>query len=135
MSRVFRTRAFSKWLKKSDLDDVDLCSAVAEMERGLIDADLGGGVVKKRIARPGRGKSAGARTVVATRHGSHWFFVHGFDKNERENITKPELDAFRELAGKLLPMADRQIADLLTDGELTEICSDEEEKQNSGNRA
>ncbi len=70
-------------MRKTELSDPVLCAAVEEMERGLIDADLGGGVVKKRVALPGRGKSGGARTLVATNKGNRWFFVFGFEKNER----------------------------------------------------
>ena len=67
MRRVFKTRPFARWTRKTDLDAAALCRAVAEMERGLIDADLGGGVLKKR----------GARTLVATHRGDRWFFVFG----------------------------------------------------------
>lgn len=63
------------------------------MQAGLIDADLGGCVVKKRVALPGRGKSGGARTLVATNKDNRWFFVFGFKKNERTNINKKELEA------------------------------------------
>ena len=93
MKRVFRTRHFSRWMRKTELSDPALCGAVSEMERGLIDADLGGGVVKKRVALPGRGKSGGARTLVATNKGNRWFFVFGFEKNERPNVTAKELEA------------------------------------------
>ena len=66
MRRVFKTRHFSRWMRKTELTDSALCAAVSEMAAGLIDADLGGGAVKKRVALPGRGKSGSARTLVAT---------------------------------------------------------------------
>lgn len=66
MKRVFKTRHFSRWMPKTELTDAALCEAVAEMAQGLIDADLGGGVVKKRVGLAGRGKRGGARTLVAT---------------------------------------------------------------------
>jgi hypothetical protein len=66
MRRIFKTRHFSRWMRKTELFDEALCTAVSEMNEGLIDADLGGDVVKKRVALPGRGKSGGARTIVAT---------------------------------------------------------------------
>jgi len=66
MRRVFKTRHFARWVRKTDLTDDALCKAVSEMAAGLVDADLGGGVLKKRVALPGRGKSGGARTLVAT---------------------------------------------------------------------
>ena len=91
MHRVFKTRHFSRWLCKTALTDSALCAAVTEMAAGLVDADLGGGVFKKRVALPGKGKSGSARTLVATQKGKRWFFVFGFEKNERDNVTPTEL--------------------------------------------
>jgi hypothetical protein len=65
MRRVFKTRHFSRWMRKTDLTDVALCAAVVEMAAGLVDADLGGGIVKKRVALPSRGKSGSVRTLIA----------------------------------------------------------------------
>jgi hypothetical protein len=70
---VYRTRSFSRWARKQRLSDADLCEAVREMRQGLYEADLGGGLLKKRIARPGRGKSGGFRTIVATNRANLWF--------------------------------------------------------------
>ncbi|MHB1618513.1 MAG: type II toxin-antitoxin system RelE/ParE family toxin [Sulfuricella sp.] len=75
MKRVFKTRHFCRWMRKTELTDNALCAAVAEMAQGLVDVDLGGGVVKKRVGLAGRGKRGGARTLVATNKGSRWFFV------------------------------------------------------------
>ncbi|MEI8162138.1 MAG: type II toxin-antitoxin system RelE/ParE family toxin [Betaproteobacteria bacterium] len=91
MKRVFKIRHFSRWMRKTELTDRVLCGAVAEMDRGLIDADLGGGIVKKRVGLAGRGKRSGARTLIATNKGDRWFFVFGFEKNERANIGDDEL--------------------------------------------
>ncbi|MEY3146143.1 MAG: hypothetical protein RL342_1814 [Pseudomonadota bacterium] len=102
MKRVFKTRHFSRWMRKTELTDSALCSAVAEMAQGLIDADLGGGVVKKRVGLAGRGKRGGARTLVATNKGNRWFFVFGFEKNDRANIGADELEALQDLAHDLL---------------------------------
>ena len=74
MRRVFKTRHFSRWMRKTELSDLMLCNAVAEMALGLIEADMGGSVVKKRIALPGRGKSDSARALIATNKGNRWFF-------------------------------------------------------------
>lgn len=90
MNRIFKTRHFQRWMRKTELTDQVLCTAVAEMVQGLIDADLGGGVVKKRVGLAGRGKRGGARTLVATNKGSRWFFVFGFEKNDRANIDDDE---------------------------------------------
>lgn len=86
MERVFRTRNFTRWMRKSGLTDAALCKAVKEMVAGLVDADLGGGVVKKRIALPGRGKRGGARTLVATNNGNRWFFLFGFEKTNGQTL-------------------------------------------------
>ena len=94
--RVFKTRVFERWMQKIDLSDDLLLNAVDEMERGLIDADLGGGVFKKRIALPNRGKSGSVRTLIATNKNDRWFFVLGFEKNQRDNIGKIELIALKE---------------------------------------
>src|SRR5690606_1307676 len=81
--RIFRTRTFSRWMRHSGLTDSALRQAVFEMAQGLYDADLGGRVVKKRIALPGQGKRSGARTIVATTMAERWFFLYGFRKNEQ----------------------------------------------------
>jgi hypothetical protein len=122
MKRVFMTRHFSRWMRKTGLTEAALCKAVAEMERGLIDADLGGGVVKKRVALPGRGKSGGARTLVATNRGDRWFFLFGFEKNERDNITARELQALQAIAADLLKLAASDLDAQVDTGALQEIC-------------
>lgn len=126
VSRVFKTRPFNRWMRKSRLSDRRLCEAVAEMQRGLIDADLGGHVVKKRVALPGRGKSGSARTLVGTNYKDRWFFLYGFEKNERANIDDGELAALREIAKTLLALKDIHIAAAITSGELLEICNDDQ---------
>ena len=124
MKRVFKTRYFSRWMRKTELTDRALCSAVAEMAQGLIDADLGGGVVKKRVGLAGRGKRGGARTLVATNKGNRWFFVYGFEKNDRANITDDELEALKDIAEELLARTGRQLDEAVQDGSLQEICHD-----------
>ena len=78
--RIFKNRPFARFARKSGLSDAGLLKAVRDAERGLVDADLGGGVIKQRIARPGGGKSGGFRTIVLFRSGARAFFVHGFAK-------------------------------------------------------
>jgi hypothetical protein len=124
MKRVFKTRHFSRWVRKTELTETALCKAVAEMEQGLIDADLGGGVVKKRVSLPGRGKSGGARTLVATNRGDRWFFVFGFEKNERDNIAARELQALQAIAADLLKLAASDLDAQVETGALQEICHD-----------
>jgi hypothetical protein len=122
MRKVFKTRHFNRWMRKTELTDAALCVAVEEMVSGLIDADLGGGIVKKRVALGNRGKSGGARTLIATNKGTRWFFVFGFEKNERANIDDTELAALQELAAVLLTQSAAQLAIAAADGALTEIC-------------
>jgi hypothetical protein len=122
MPRVFKTRPFSKWMRKTDLTDGALCLAAREMQSGLVDADLGGDVVKKRVALPGRGKRGGVRTLVATRRASRWFFVFGFEKSEKANVTITELEALQWLAKQLLGLTGPQVALAVQDGSLQEIC-------------
>ena len=124
MKRVFKTRYFTRWMRKTGLSDDALCAAVAEMAQGLVDADLGGGVFKKRVGISGRGKRAGARTLVASNRASRWFFVFGFEKNDRANISDEELEALKELAAQLLARTAKQLDDATNDGSLTEICND-----------
>ena len=124
MTRIFKTRHFARWMRKTELTDLALCEAVAEMAQGLLDADLGGGVVKKRVALPGRGKSGGARTLVATNKGSRWFFVFGFEKNDRANISDSELEALQDLAHDLLARTESQLDLAVQECALEEICHD-----------
>ncbi len=121
MIRAFKTRHFQRWMRKTELSDALLLEAVTEMVAGLIDADLGGGVVKKRIGLAGRGKRGGARTLVATNKGNRWFFVFGFEKNERDNISNEELEGLQELASSLLALTASRLDAAVTDGTLQEI--------------
>lgn len=111
------------------MPDAVLCTAVAEMVAGLVDADLGGGVYKKRIAMPGRGKSGGARVLVGTNRGTRWFFLFGFEKNERSTIDDRELLSLQKAAAVFLAMNSNHLERAIEAGELTEICH--EEKPNS----
>lgn len=126
MNRVFRTRSFTRWMRKAGLTDEVLCVAVSEMAQGLIDTDLGGHLVKKRLALPGQGKRGGARTIVATKMADRWFFVLGFAKNERANIDAAELKALQELAKHYLGFDDLQIEQAIDSGVLTEVRHDDE---------
>ncbi|NBT69255.1 MAG: type II toxin-antitoxin system RelE/ParE family toxin [Betaproteobacteria bacterium] len=128
MKRVFKTRHFSRWMRKTDLIDTALCNAVEEMEQGLIDANLGGGILKKRIGYAGKGKRSGVRTLVATNKGGRWFFVFGFEKNERANIADDELQALKDIAEQLLARTGSQLDEAVEDGLLKEICDDNKKK-------
>lgn len=98
--------------------------AISEMEKGLIDAELGGGVVKKRVPRPGRGKSGGTRTLLATNKKDRWFFLFGFEKAERANVSLKELEALKAIASDLLALKLSELDGLVKQGALQEICRD-----------
>ena len=119
--RVFKTRVFNRWARREGLIDRELCGAVAEMQQGLIDARLGGGVVKKRIARSGQGRRGGYRTLLATNLRDRWFFMFGFAKNERDNIDDDELRMLRQLAAVYLGLHDAAMSEAGKRGELVEI--------------
>jgi hypothetical protein len=119
--RIFKTRYFQRWMQKLELSDALLLNAVAEMERGLIDADLGGGVFKKRIALPNRGKSGSTRTLIATNKNDRWFFMLGFEKNQRDNISDKELRFLKEFAADLLTISDARLLNALESKDLWEI--------------
>ncbi|MES2994218.1 MAG: type II toxin-antitoxin system RelE/ParE family toxin [Pseudomonadota bacterium] len=121
---IYMTRWFARWAGKQDVSDASLCAAALEMTNGLYDADLGGGLFKKRIARAGQGKSGGFRTLVATNKGSRWIFVFGFPKSERGNIGRDEGEALKKLAAHLLSMSPPMLAMALRAGELTELICD-----------
>ena len=122
--RVFKNKAFSKWAAKEGLGDEALLAAVDEMERGLIDAELGGHVVKKRVALAGRGKSGGVRTLLAYKVGNRAFFVYGFAKNARANISADELKALKHLAKELLEYSDKALTEAIKHGALIEVEND-----------
>ena len=109
-------------MRKTELTEEALCLAISEMEKGLIDAELGGGVVKKRVPLPGRGKSGSTRTLLATNKGSLWFFVFGFEKSERANVNPRELEALKALAGDLLKLSPTNLDSQVTREVLQEIC-------------
>ena len=122
MRRVFKARYFARWMRKTELTDALLCSALSEMAAGLFEADLGGSVIKKRVALPGRGKSGSARTLVATNRGSRWFFVFGFEKNERANISPRELEAVQLIAADLLRLTSGELDSHVASEAMKEIC-------------
>lgn len=119
--RIFKTRAFIKSIKKVELSDGALRDAVDEIQNGLIDAELGGMVVKKRVALPGRGKRGSARTIVAAKKDDRYFFLWAFEKNQRGNISARELQALREYACDLISMGEENLQVALRENDLEEI--------------
>lgn len=123
---IYKTQWFDRWARKQGLTTPQLCAAVREMAAGLYEADLGGGLLKKRIARPGQGKSGGFRTLVATNKGNRWIFVFGFPKSERSNIDKDEAEALKKLAEHLLSLTPQALDKTQRAGELMEVTDDAE---------
>jgi hypothetical protein len=123
--RIFKNKPFSRFARKAGVNNGQLRAAIADAERGLVDADLGGGVIKQRVARPGEGKSGGFRTIILLRAGERAFFVHGFAKCDQGNIRDGELAAFRMLAAQLLTYSDAEIAAALEAGALKEVTSND----------
>jgi hypothetical protein len=111
--------------RKAGIDDAMLCAAIRDADRGSTAANLGGGVIKQRIARPGRGKSGGFRTLIAYRAETRAFFVHGFAKNEKDNIDEDELVALRKLVSELLGYDDKALARVARTLTIIEVMCDE----------
>ena len=124
--RIFRNMPFTRFAKKSRISDVSLCKAVMNAERGLIDADLGGGVIKQRVAREGEGKSGGFRTMILFKTGTRAFFVHGFAKNKMDNISDNDLVLLRRLAAEMLNYNETELTKAINNSLLIEVTCDEE---------
>ena len=127
--QTFKTKAFARFADREGLEDTALCEAVRRAARGLIDADLGGGVIKQRIARKGRGRSGGFRTIVLFRRDEPAFFVYGFAKSDRENLRRDELEAFRMLADEMLGLTGAGLAAALANGSIIEVTCDDQAVQ------
>ena len=119
--RIFKLKLFNKWAKKESLTENLLKQAIQEMEQGLIDADLGGQVYKKRVGIQGRGKRGGVRTIIAFKIEEKAFFMYGFAKNQRDNIETNQLKALKILANKLLNYNDNDLETALKTGEIIEV--------------
>jgi hypothetical protein len=126
LTRIYKLRGFARFQRKERISDASLRKAVGSVEAGLVDADLGGGLVKQRLARAGQGKSGGYRTVIAIKRGDRAVFLYGFAKNERSNIDDEELEEFRRLARGFLGLTAKQIAALIADNELMEVTGDDD---------
>jgi hypothetical protein len=124
--RIFKTKWLARFARREGIDDQRLRAAIERAEQGLIDADLGGGLIKQRVARPGRGRSSGYRTIVGYRVKDRAVFLLGFAKNERENIEDDELLTLRSQAERWLVADTARIQKELELGNLQEINHDEE---------
>jgi hypothetical protein len=123
--RVFKVRWFARFARGERIDDKGLSEAIARASRGLVDADLGGGLIKQRVARQGRGRSGGYRMIIAFRMRKRAVFLYGFAKNERDNIEPSELEDLRLVARAWLEATTERIEAALKDGALLEVEHEE----------
>ena len=119
--RSFKTKAFARRARQEGISDEQLHEAVERAARGLIDAKLGGGLIKQRIARQGQGRSGGFRTIIAWRAKDRSIFVYAFAKNMRDNISDAELADLKDLAALFLGYSSEEIDRAVAAGELLEV--------------
>lgn len=122
--RIFKNAWFERFARKQKIQDGMLREAIRRAEQGLIDADLGGGVIKQRVARPGQGRSGGYRTLILYRQSHRAFFVYGFAKNQQANVSDEEVGAFKKAAQHVLEMTDEQLSALIQNGQFSEVEHD-----------
>lgn len=125
--RIYKTRWFARFARRERIADANLREAIERAERGLIDADLGGGLIKQRVARKGQGRSGGYRLIVAYRVKDRAVFLYAFAKNERENIGQDELVELRKLGSNWLNEPPDGVKEAAEEGVLEEVDLDEEE--------
>ena len=119
--RVFKNAWFERFARKQRIPDEALLEAIERAEKGQIDANLGGGVLKQRIARQGQGKSRGFRTIILYRTEERAFFVYGFAKSDRENIDKDEEAQLKKAASHVLNLTEKQLSELVRMGQFSEV--------------
>jgi hypothetical protein len=119
--RVFKNAWFGRFARREKIKDAALKDAVVRAEKGVIDADLGGGVLKQRIARAGQGKSGGYRSIILFRKGERAFFVYGFAKSNQDSLGPDETAAFKKSAKAFFALSEKQLDALLKEAALTEV--------------
>ncbi|OOF37645.1 type II toxin-antitoxin system RelE/ParE family toxin [Rodentibacter heidelbergensis] len=122
--RIFKTKAFDKFAQKNHILDNDLLKAIIRAEQGLIDADLGGNIIKQRLARKGQGSSGGFRSFIFYKLNENSYFVAGISKNVRDNISSQELTALKALAKVYATFTPQQIELQIQNGLLIEVLSE-----------
>lgn len=126
---IFKTKWFTRFARQQGISDAALREAVQRAERGLIDADLGGGVIKQRIARPNEGRSGGFRSIVLFRAGERANFIFGFAKNTQDNIGAEDLKRFRDAAQVFFNYTTDELETAIKTNALTEVDNDDENLQ------
>lgn len=127
--KIYKDKIFARFARRQHISDAMLCEAVERANRGLIDADLGGGVIKQRVARPNEGRSGGFRTLIFFRVEDRAFFAFGFAKNDLGNISDSDLNILKNTAKVTLNLTDEAIETLVANGQLTEVNCDENNEQ------
>jgi hypothetical protein len=122
--QTYKTKWFVRFARREGIADSSLIEAIRRAERGLIDADLGGGLIKQRVARKGQRRSGGYRVIVAYRAHGRAVFLYAFAKNDLENIGADELTELRRIGLNWLNATPQKIADALEDGGLQEVDLD-----------
>jgi hypothetical protein len=127
--RIYKTKWAARFARREKITDRDLAQAVRRAGRGLIDADLGGGIIKQRVARAGQGRSGGFRMLLAYRDGHRAVFLYGFAKSERENIEDNELRTLREIGAMWLAADAQRIARAIKENALQEVHNGEADEK------
>lgn len=128
--RIFKTKWFVRYVRQERINDQGLRDAIERAERGLVDADLGGGVIKQRVARRGQGRSGGYRMLIAYRSGNRAVFMYAIAKNVRGNIDEDELATLREIGAAWLSAQPEQLEHAIREGVLEEMSDDNKIEQN-----
>ncbi len=115
------TKQFSKWKSKQEIPDTEIANALSEIAEGSFEANLGGNIYKKRVRFKGRGKSGSGRTIICYKKKDRSIFIHGFAKNEKDNLTTKELQAFKEFAKILLTLSTEQISVAIKNGDFIKV--------------
>lgn len=123
--RVFKNAWFARFARKEKIPASALIDAIERANKGQIDADLGGGVIKQRIARPYEGKSKGYRSIILFRKDERAFFVYGFPKSELGNIREDEEEQFKKMARHVLALTDAQLSGFIANGQFEEVAQDD----------
>ena len=126
--RLFKTKWFMRYARQAKLEDHSLCHAIERAERGLVDADLGGGIIKQRVARKGQGRSGGYRLLIAYRSGKRAVFLYGFAKSERDNIEADELETLKEIGAAWLEAKRERLEYVIKEGILKEVIYEDRKR-------
>lgn len=126
-ARIFKNTPLERFARKQSITDEDLVDAVRRVERGLIDANLGGCVFKQRVAKAGKGKSGGYRTIILYKKDHRAYLVHGFEKSGQDNLEEDEEAMFKKMAKYLLALSESEMNILIKNGKFSEILDPSEE--------